>query len=63
MSAYMVVLIGLGYGGLSLVPNLQVQLGTALLFTFFRAALFSFVAAFNAKVFGPASVGRVTGIL
>lgn len=63
VSAYMVVVIGLAYGGLSIVPILQVQLGTAFMFTFYRAALFSFVAAFNAKIFGPASVGRVTGIL
>jgi len=62
-SAYMVIAIGLAYGGLSMVKNLKVQLATAFFFTFFRAALFSFVAAFNAKIFGPASVGRVTGIL
>ena len=57
------VIIGVAYGGLSLVPMLEVQLATAFMFTFYRAALFSFVAAFNAKIFGPQSVGRVTGIL
>lgn len=40
VSAYMVVVIGLAYGGLSIVPILQVQLGTAFMFTFYRAALF-----------------------
>lgn len=62
-SAYGVVLIGVVYGALSIVPMLEVQLATAFMFTFYRAALFSFVAAFNAKIFGAASVGRVTGIL
>lgn len=62
-SAYMVVALGLLYGGLSMVPILQVQVGTAFAFTFYRAALFSFVGAYVAKVFGPASVGRITGIL
>jgi len=62
-SAYSVVGIGIAYGALSCVHQLQLQSATAVLFTLYRAFLFSVVAAFNADVFGPMTVGRISGIL
>lgn len=62
-SAYATVLVGVAYGALSCVHSLYLQAATAVLFTLFRASLFSVVAAFNADVFGPMTVGRISGIL
>jgi len=46
----------------SLVPSVNVQLLNAGLYTFYRATLYSTMAAFNAATFGPATMGRVCGV-
>ncbi len=44
-------------------PQLWAQPVAAFFFAFYRALLFSFVAAFTAVIFGSKSVGRITGLL
>jgi hypothetical protein len=46
---------------LTLVPVLEVQLLTFLVFTFYRAFLYSLISTFNARTFGINNVGTVQG--
>lgn len=62
-SAIATVCLGVLYGAMSIVGFLPLQIATAFTFTCYRALLFSMVAAYVAVIFGPHSVGRVTGIL
>jgi len=59
------ITVGLGviYGGISLIPNVPIQLVTAVVYTLYRALLFSAIATYNAQVFGPATMGKVAGLM
>lgn len=63
VSAHAVNALGLLYGAFTCIPALWAQPVAAFFFAAYRALLFSFVAAFTAVVFGPGSVGRITGVL
>ncbi|CAE7940407.1 unnamed protein product, partial [Symbiodinium sp. KB8] len=58
MAGYWVVGLAIAYGALTLIHNLKVQIATGLVYTFYRAMLFSMVADFNVQIFGVKSVGR-----
>jgi len=45
-----------------LIPNLWLQLVGAIAYTVFRTFLFSIIAAYNAELFGPQTMGRVMGV-
>jgi len=53
--------IGVLHSVVIMVPSLQLQVVAFLIFTCYRAALYSFLGAFIAVCFGPANVGRVLG--
>ena len=53
--------LGLATYSLSLVPLLGAQVATFAAFTGFRAFLYAAMAAFIAKTFGLATLGRITG--
>lgn len=63
MTSHVVNFLGAAYGAFEIVPHLWAQPVAAAFFTAYRALLFSYVAAFTIVVFGPTSVGRMTGIL
>ena len=63
VSGYTTFGLGLAYGILTCIPNLWLQVGTAVLFTMYRALFYSYLSTYTAKVFGMATVGRLTGIL
>lgn len=56
-------LLGAVYGGMALVDVLPLQLGTAAVYTFYRAFLFSQLAAYHAQIFGPATMGTTIGLM
>ena len=62
--ALLVHVLGACYGSLMFVQSpLWVQLITTALYGFYRALLFSVIAAFNVEVFGLASTGRINGVM
>ncbi len=63
ITGHCVNVLGLLYGTFMTIPVLWAQPISSFFFAFYRALLFSFVAAFTAVVFGPKAVGRITGIL
>jgi hypothetical protein len=62
-TCWVVFAAGLGYEGATIVESKVMQLIGALLFTFYRAALYSLVASFCSSIFGSKSVGRISGIV
>jgi MFS transporter, LAT3 family, solute carrier family 43, member 3 len=56
-------LLGVLYGSLVLIKSLPLQLVTFLAFTGYRAFLYSVMSAFNAKIFGLRTLGRLTGFV
>ncbi|EQC36717.1 hypothetical protein SDRG_06152 [Saprolegnia diclina VS20] len=56
-------LLCVGYHAFLLVPSLELQPITFVLFTIFRGFLYSTVAAFGAETFGEASLGSLLGAL
>lgn len=57
------LLLGVVYGLVSLIPDAPIQLLTALLYTLYRALVFSVIGTYNAQVFGPATMGKVAGAM
>jgi hypothetical protein len=53
--------LGILHSLLTLVPVLEVQLLSFLVFTFYRAFLFSLISTFNANVFGVNTIGTIQG--
>jgi hypothetical protein len=49
--------------GAAILAVLWLQPAAAVVFTMFRALLFTFVGSFNTVVFGPKSVGRIAGVV
>lgn len=64
IAATLHVVNGLGclYALAALVPSLSFQLVTFVIYTNYRALLFSAMSVYNARCFGPASVGRLHGL-
>ena len=63
ITGHVVNVLGVLYGLFMCIPELWSQPVSSFFFAFYRALLFSFVAAFTAVVFGPKAVGWITGIL
>eukprot|EP00656_Telonema_subtile_P014390 TRINITY_DN17373_c0_g1_i1.p1 TRINITY_DN17373_c0_g1~~TRINITY_DN17373_c0_g1_i1.p1 ORF type:complete len:274 (-),score=79.03 TRINITY_DN17373_c0_g1_i1:128-949(-) len=57
------LLLGVLYGAISLIPYVPIQLLTALIYTLYRALVFSAIGTYNAQVFGPATMGKVSGAM
>jgi len=62
-SVFLVHILGALYGGLMFVPLLWVQLLTTAVYGFYRALLYSVIAAFNINVFGVENTGRINGVM
>ena len=62
-SCWVVWWLGLFYEGCTLIEVKAVQLAGALVFTFYRAALYTIVAVYMSVVFGNATLGRISGIV
>lgn len=54
-------ILGIIYIGMAMIPNLWVQIGTSIVYTVYRAFVFSCVADYNAHVFGLRTLGRIQG--
>lgn len=55
--------LGALHGALTLVPVLEAQPAAFLVYTFYRAFLYSVLSAFNGATFGPRTIGRIHGSL
>lgn len=55
-------LIGVVYNILQLVPSLYAQLVTVVMFTVWRAFLYSTISSFNGQIFGVKTMGRIQGL-
>jgi len=55
--------LGAVYNSLMFAPVLWVQLIATAVYGFYRALLYSLVAAFNVKVFGVQNSGRINGVM
>lgn len=62
-SLHVTLLLGALYNAICLVGSLPAQLGAFLLYTAFRAFLYSVMAAFVAEKFGLATLGRMQGVI
>ena len=56
-----IYVLGMLYGGFVLVPDLESQVVTFVAFTAFRAFLYSVIATYFARMFGPVNAGRLYG--
>lgn len=55
--------LGIAYNVISLIPNLEIQVIAALIYTFYRALVYSLSGMFAAHVFGPVNVGTILGLV
>jgi len=58
-----IALIAAAQSLLMLSPSLPLQLAAACLFVVYRANVFAFPPALTGKIFGPRTVGRLTGLM
>lgn len=58
-----IAFMGLVYNIAMMSGSINLQLLTAVIFLVYRANLFAFPAAFAGRIFGPRTVGRVSGLL
>lgn len=63
VTAHIIAMIGALYSILMLSTDISMQIVTAVLFLIYRANVFAFPTAFAGRVFGPRTVGRVTGMM
>ncbi|GAB5357038.1 hypothetical protein AAMO2058_000339600 [Amorphochlora amoebiformis] len=56
-------ILGIAAFGMGLIPWLPVQVITFLVFTAFRAFLYSIVSSYNLNIFGKATFGKIQGLM
>jgi len=54
--------LGILYNALQLIPQLNMQLATVVVFAAWRAFLYSTISAFNGETFGVKTMGRIMGL-
>ena len=55
--------LGAIYGGIALIPILEVQVITFTIFCFFRALFYSVIGTYSIQIFGPINAGRSYGMV
>mmetsp|Transcript_19359 Transcript_19359/g.50788 ORF Transcript_19359/g.50788 Transcript_19359/m.50788 type:complete len:322 (+) Transcript_19359:1053-2018(+) len=62
-TSYAIAVMGATYSLLMLSSSINLQIVTAVIFLVYRANLFAFPPAFAGRIFGPRTVGRVSGLM